>query len=141
MSDCVFCGIVEGSIPSTKVHEDDRTVAIMDINPATDGHLLVLPKRHARDIFALMEEDGVAVWRTVQRMAGVIDAALSPAGLTVIQANRPASWQTVFHFHVHLIPRYPDDPLVLPWRPTPGDRERIAEVAGRLQVVSSTPSG
>ena len=79
MSDCVFCGIVEGSIPSTKVHEDDRTVAIMDINPATDGHLLVLPKRHARDIFDLPEEDGVAVWQVVQRMARVIDATLAPA--------------------------------------------------------------
>jgi histidine triad (HIT) family protein len=135
--DCVFCGIVEGSIPSTKVHEDDRTMAFMDINPATDGHLLVIPKHHSRDIFDLPEEDGVAVWRTVLRMASVIRKTLEPAGLTLFQANGKAGWQDVFHFHVHLVPRSPGDALARPWTSAPGDPERIAGVAERLKAAAA----
>ena len=134
-SDCIFCAIVAGDIPSQTVHDDDRTLAFMDINPATEGHLLVISKAHATDIWDLTEEDGVAVWRTTQRMAGVIREALQPAGLTLFQANAKAGWQDVFHFHVHLVPRYPDDGLARPWKAVPSPPESITAVADRIRAV------
>lgn len=136
MSDgCIFCAIVAGDIPSQAVHEDDRTLAFMDINPATEGHLLVIPKAHATDIWDLTPEDGIAVWRTVQRMAGVVREALQPPGLTLFQANARAGWQDVFHFHMHLVPRYADDGLARPWKAVPATPESISVVADRLRAV------
>jgi histidine triad (HIT) family protein len=132
---CVFCAIVAGEAPAQFVHQDEATVAFMDINPATDGHLLVVPRRHAEDIWDLAEDDGIAVWRTVQWMARGIRDSLRPDGLNLIQANGPVAFQTVFHFHVHVVPRYAGDAIRLPWIPRPGDRARIGEVAGRIRAV------
>jgi histidine triad (HIT) family protein len=87
------------------------------------------------DIWDLAEHDGIAVWRTVQRMARAIQESLQPDGLNLIQANGPVAFQTVFHFHVHVVPRYAGDAIRLPWIPRPGDRARIDEVAGRIRAV------
>ena len=131
---CVFCAIVAGEAPAQTVHRDEGTVAFMDINPATDGHVLVVPTGHASDLWELPEEDGVAVWRTVHRVARAIRETLRPDGLNLIQANGRVAFQTVFHFHVHVVPRYEGDAIRLPWIPRPGDPGRIEEVAGRIRA-------
>ena len=131
--DCLFCRIARGELPSETVFEDERTFAFMDINPATDGHTLVIPKAHAEDIWGLSDDDGVAMWRTVRRVADAIREALNPAGMNLVQANREAGWQEVFHFHMHVVPRYAGDGLTKPWEPRPGDPETISDIAERLR--------
>ena len=124
--DCLFCKIVAGEVPSTRVREDERTIAFMDINPATRGHALVVPRRHSRDLMEISEEDLAATSKAARRLAQRMDAVLEPDGFNVLNSCRPAAWQTVFHFHMHVVPRYVDDPLELPWVPSPGDMDEIA---------------
>ena len=135
MSGCVFCAIVAGEAPSHGVYEDERTVAFMDINPATDGHLLVIPKRHAPDLWSIPDEDGLAVFRSVQRVSRALREGLEPDGLNVLQSNGAAALQTVFHYHVHLIPRYHGDGIHVPLMRAPGDRSRLAEFAERVRAA------
>jgi histidine triad (HIT) family protein len=130
--DCLFCKIVGGEIPSTRVDEDDRTVAFMDINPATRGHLLVVPREHAVDLLEVPAADLDACGRMAQRLARRAMDRLGADGVNLLNSCRPAAWQTVFHFHVHVIPRYADDPLRLPWVPGPGDPGEIAVAAAQL---------
>jgi histidine triad (HIT) family protein len=117
MADCLFCRIVAGELPSARILEDDRVIAIMDIFPATRGHALVIPRAHAADIRAVDAVDLAAVAATAQRLAGRAYERLGADGVTVMQSNGAAAWQTVFHYHVHVIPRYKGDPLELPWTP------------------------
>ena len=135
MSDpsCVFCKILAGEIPSTTVAESDRAVAFMDVNPATFGHLLVAPRTHAQDLLTADAEDVSAVALLAQRMAMLVTQRLDAKGVSLLQSNGTAAWQTVFHLHMHVIPRYQDDPLVLPWTPTPGDPQQIAAAADLLR--------
>ncbi len=133
-SDCLFCKIVAGEIPAVKVHEDEMTMAFMDLNPGTRGHLLVVPREHVADIHAITETDLGAVARTAQRMAGRIVERLGADGVNVIQNSGAAAWQSVLHYHVHVVPRYQDDPLRLPWTPAPGDPDEIAAVAKELSA-------
>jgi histidine triad (HIT) family protein len=130
--DCIFCKIVAGEIPSTRVHEDDRTVAFMDVNPGARGHLLVVPIAHAADIHDIGDDDLAAVARSVRTMAGRLRDGLGADGVNVIQNNGRAAWQTVFHYHVHVLPRYADDPIRLPWTPAPGDPDEIQAAAAEL---------
>ena len=130
--DCLFCKIVAGDIPATKVHEDDRTVAFMDINPGSRGHLLVIPRTHAPDIHAIDEADLAAVAATAKLLAGKAVDKLGAEGVNVIQNNGSAAWQTVFHYHVHVVPRYSDDGIRLPWIPQPGDEDEIKAAAAEL---------
>jgi len=134
-SSCIFCAIVAGQAPAHVVHEDEHTLAIMDINPATRGHVLVLPKRHARDIFEISEEDAQHVMHTVLLVARAVDKALQPDGVNLIQANRRAAFQSVFHFHMHVIPRWWDDGLVPIWRHQPEDAAVLRELAQRIRGV------
>src|SRR5437763_773573 len=129
---CLFCKIVACEIPGTKVAEDERTVAFMDINPATRGHLLVVPRAHAADLLEIDPEDLAAVARTAQRLARRVHERLQADGVNLLNSCGSAAWQTVHHFHVHVIPRYQGDPLRLPWQPAPGDRDEIAATAGIL---------
>ena len=129
--DCLFCKIVAGEIPSTRVDEDDRTVAFMDINPATRGHALVIPREHYRDLQDVPADELAATVVAAQRLAGRVRDRLDADGINLLNSCGAAAWQTVFHFHVHVIPRYDDDPLRLPWRPHPGDADEIA-AAGEL---------
>lgn len=132
-NDCVFCAILEGTAPAEPLIETDRSFAFMNANPATLGHALVIPKRHANDIWELTPEDGVAVWTLTHRIARAARDAFSPDGLNLFQANRRAGWQSVFHFHIHVVPRWADDPLVPNWQEPQGRREEIPSAAERLR--------
>jgi histidine triad (HIT) family protein len=133
--DCLFCRIVAGEIPATIVREDERTVAFMDINPATRGHCLVVPRAHAEDLIAIGADDLAACAAAAKDLAGRALDNLGAEGVNLINSCRPAAWQTVFHFHIHVIPRYKNDGMVLPWRPTPGDADLIAKAAEQLRAV------
>jgi histidine triad (HIT) family protein len=130
--DCIFCKIVAGELAARIVHEDERTLAFMDINPATRGHLLVVPRKHSRDLLEIEPEDLAAAASTAQRMARRVSERLQAAGVNVLNSCGEAAWQTVFHFHLHVIPRYRDDPLKLPWTPAPGDPQAIEAAARAL---------
>jgi histidine triad (HIT) family protein len=129
--DCLFCKIVAGELPSTRVHEDDRVIAIMDVFPATRGHVLVIPRAHAADVHEVSEEDLAAAAAIAKRLAGRAMGGLGADGVTIMQSNGAAAWQTVFHYHVHVIPRYQNDPLVLPWRPgeAPADPGELTDIS------------
>jgi histidine triad (HIT) family protein len=129
MENCIFCRIVAGQLPSTRIHEDDRAIVIMDINPATRGHALVIPRTHARDIHDISSVDLAHCAAVARDIADRATANLGADGITVMQANAAAAWQSVFHYHVHVIPRYANDPLVLPWKPAPADPAAIAEIS------------
>ena len=131
--DCLFCGIVDGSIPSQTIDSDERTVAFMDINPATPGHALVVPRTHSADLLEIAPEDLSATMLASQRLAGRMKEVLGAGGINLINACGAVAWQTVFHFHIHVVPRYEDDPLKLPWIPEPGDSDEIAATAARLR--------
>jgi histidine triad (HIT) family protein len=130
---CLFCKIVADHLPATKVMEDERTIAFMDINPATRGHALVIPRSHARDVQDIDAEDLAACARTAQRVATAARERLGAEGINLMQSSGQAAWQTVFHFHIHVIPRYADDPLRLPWTPGPGDADDIAAAGAELR--------
>jgi histidine triad (HIT) family protein len=127
--DCLFCQIVAGEVPSIRVHEDERAIAIMDIFPATRGHVLVIPREHADDIHAASDEDVAHCASVAKRLAGRAMAALGADGVTIMQSNGGAAWQTIFHYHVHVIPRYHADPLKLPWTPAPADQEQLRRIS------------
>ncbi len=131
--DCLFCGIVAGRVPGEIVDSDEHTVAFMDINPATPGHALVVPRAHAVDLTDVPDADLERTILAARRLARRMDEVLEPDGFNILNSCRAAAWQSVFHFHVHVIPRYADDPLELPWVPGPGEGSEIAEVAGRLR--------
>ena len=132
--DCLFCKIVAGELPATVVDQDDRTVSFMDINPATRGHALVIPREHAADLIEISEEDLAACMAASQRLAKRARERLGADGVNLLNSCGPAAWQTVFHFHVHVVPRYQDDPLELPWTPKPGDEEEIKAAAAELSA-------
>jgi histidine triad (HIT) family protein len=132
-SDCLFCGIVAGEVPAQIVDSDDHTVAFMDINPATRGHALVVPRTHSTDLMEIADEDLERTMLAARRLARMIDAALGPDGFNILNSCRPAAWQTVFHYHLHVIPRYDDDPLKLPWIPRGADADEIAATANRIR--------
>jgi histidine triad (HIT) family protein len=134
MADCLFCGIVEGSVPSQTIDSDERTVAFMDINPATPGHALVVPRAHSADLLEIEPDDLSASILAAQRLAKRMEEKLDADGINVLNACGAAAWQTVFHFHLHVIPRYEDDPLKLPWVPGPGDEDEIKAMAEKLRA-------
>jgi histidine triad (HIT) family protein len=131
--DCLFCKIVAGELPGEVVDSDERTVAFMDINPATPGHALVVPRAHAADLMEISDEDLEACTVAARRLAARMRETLDPAGFNVLNSCGAAAWQTVFHFHMHVVPRYDDDPLKLPWVPGPGEPGEIADVAARIR--------
>jgi histidine triad (HIT) family protein len=133
VSDCLFCGIVGGSVSGQIVDSDERTVAFMDIAPATPGHALVVPRNHSADLLEIEREDLDATVAAAQRLARRAVDALDADGINLINACGAVASQTVFHFHIHVVPRYEDDPIELPWVPTPGDPDEIAAVAAKLR--------
>jgi histidine triad (HIT) family protein len=126
---CVFCSIVAGEAPAERVLEDDLTVAFMDVSPATDGHVLIVPRRHQADVFALEPPETDAVWRSTVRVAHAVRDALRPDGMNIHQSNGRIANQHVFHFHLHVIPRYATGGT--------GSRSRIAEIAERIRGAVS----
>jgi histidine triad (HIT) family protein len=130
--DCIFCTIVAGELPSTIVDEDERTISFMDISPATRGHALVIPREHSADLLSVGREDLTAVALAAQRLAGRMKEQLGADGVNLLNSCGAVAFQTVFHFHVHVIPRYEGDSLRLPWVPAAGDSEEIAAAAQEL---------
>jgi histidine triad (HIT) family protein len=128
---CIFCAIVAGRSPAHRVYEDERTLAFMDIFPVTDGHTLVIPKPHFENVYECDEDALAAVARSSHRVAAAIRDLLAPEGLMVFQLNGAAAGQTIFHYHMHLMPRSAHEPLELHTR-VPGRPERLAELAAKL---------
>ena len=131
--DCIFCEVLRGEIPAQIVDEDENTVALLDINPWTRGHALVIPRRHARDLLEISDGDLANVASAAKRLAARMRERLGCDGINLLNSTGQAAWQTIFHFHVHVIPRYAGDPLRLPWVPGEGDREEIAGAAKELR--------
>ena len=133
MDDCVFCKIIDGQLPSMKIDEDDSTLTFMDIHPLSSGHCLVVPKHHAATIFEADVHDLEAAMVAAKRVAHAIQEALRPDGLNVLQANGAAAFQSVPHFHLHLIPRWTDDGKGFDWKVVPGNREVIMKMGERIR--------
>lgn len=131
---CIFCKIVRGEVPATKVYEDERTLCFMDVNPATQGHCLVILKEHRENLFELSESECLDVMATTKRIVEAVRETLEPDGLNLLQANGLQAFQTVFHFHMHIIPRYTDDGIKLPWVPRQGDPEVIRKNGARIRA-------
>ena len=132
---CVFCMIRDGKIPSIKVHEDDRTLAFMDINPINPGHLLVVPKAHAATLLDIGAEDLNATYGVAKKLAAAVQKALNPGGMVVAQFNGAAAFQSVPHFHVHVIPRWEGDGKGFTWELIKGDPAQIAENAAKIRAA------
>jgi histidine triad (HIT) family protein len=130
---CIFCKVIAGEIPGEIVDSDERTVTIMDINPATRGHVVVIPREHSENLLTVSEEDLQATMTAVRRIIGRMQETLRPDGFNVLNNLGRAAWQSIFHFHVHVIPRYRDDPLQLPWLPEPADPDQLQAVAVELR--------
>jgi histidine triad (HIT) family protein len=134
MADCVFCRIVAKQIPASVVHEDEHTLAFMDLGQVNPGHVLVAAKAHAENVYSLDDAQAAAVFRSVARVARAIRAAFAPDGLSVYQANGKAAGQTVFHLHVHLVPRHEGDGMNLIWPAKNPPREKLEEYAAKVRV-------
>jgi histidine triad (HIT) family protein len=131
--DCIFCKIVAGELPSETVQEDHHTVAFMDINPWTRGHALVIPRKHSPNIYEVGDEDLRHTAIAAKQLAVRVKERLRCDGVNVLNASEPAAWQSVFHFHMHVIPRYDDDPLELPVRPRQAEPDELAAVAAEIR--------
>ena len=133
--DCIFCAIVAGTAPARVVQEDDRTLAFLDIAPITRGHTLVIPRRHCRDLIDVRTEDMVSVALMARDVSRRAMAALGADGINLLQASGEAALQTVFHFHVHVLPRYRNDRVHMPEnfvRRDMGDPAELDAVAKQL---------
>jgi len=132
-TDCVFCRIIEGEMPSMRVYEDDRTLAIMDINPVNSGHCLVISKTHAPTLWDADPVDLQAAIAAAQKVAVALKTVVKPDGLNMLQANGAAAFQSVPHYHLHLIPRWNNDGKGFDWSLVPGDRGQIQAIGERLR--------
>jgi histidine triad (HIT) family protein len=130
---CIFCKVLAGEIPSQEIDADPRTMTVLDINPATPGHAVVITRTHAESVFALDDEDLLAAMQAVRRVGERMKETLKPQGFNVLHNVGRVAWQSIFHFHVHVIPRYEEDPLRLPWLPEPADPSELARVAERIR--------
>ena len=131
---CIFCKVVAGELPSEQIDSDERTVTVMDINPATRGHAVVITRTHAENLSELADEDALAAMQSARRVVDRMRATLAPAGFNILHNIGRAAWQSIFHFHVHVVPRYEDDPLELPWVPEPADPSELARVADQIRT-------
>lgn len=133
-SNCIFCKITSGEIPSHTIYEDESFKVIFDISPATKGHAIIIPKNHAKDIFELSEEDASKIFVVAKKVASALNEVLQCDGFNILQNNGKIAGQTVFHLHVHLIPRYKDDNLVLSWKQGDPAKE-LDEIAEKVKAI------
>jgi len=131
--DCVFCQILAGNMPGEVVYEDEHAVAFMDIFPWTRGHAVVVPRRHAKNLYEIGDDDLAHTLSAAKRLAEQMRDRLGCDGVNLLNSCEPAAWQTIFHFHVHVIPRYENDPLELPTRPQRAEPEELAKVAAEIR--------
>jgi len=132
-TDCVFCKIRDGEMPAMRVYEDERTLAIMDINPVNSGHCLVISKAHAATLWDADPVDLQAAITAAQKVAVALKTVVKPDGLNMLQANGAAAFQSVPHYHLHLIPRWNNDGKGFDWSLVPGDRGQIQAIGERLR--------
>jgi len=137
MTDCIFCKIVAGELPAEIVQNDEHTVAFMDLNPWTRGHALVVPRNHSKNLYEVPDEDLARASEAAKRLALSMRERLGCAGVNLLNCCEPAAWQTVFHTHIHVIPRYDGDPLELPAHPCQAESHELAAVAAELRSSSS----
>jgi len=130
--DCIFCKIIRGEIPSFKVYEDDDILAFLDVNPINKGHTLVIPKHHSRDILETPPQWIAKTFAGAGRVARAVQKTISPDGINILQANGPGAKQSVFHLHVHVIPRAMDDGLTMNWELVPGDMDELGKLAEKI---------
>lgn len=135
MDNCIFCKIIKGEIPSFKVYEDEKVYAFLDINPISEGHTLIIPKKHAQDLWDIDGESLTAVHLASKKIMGAIKKALKPTGVVAMQLNGKSVGQAVFHYHLHLVPRYEGTPPlpVARWEITPGNMEKIKETTEKIK--------
>lgn len=131
--DCIFCKLVAGQIPSTRVYEDEHTLAFMDLGHVNPGHVLVAVKKHASNVFELDTSQAEAIGRAVVKISKALKKAFEPEGLSVYQANGKAAGQTVFHYHVHVLPRHAGDGMELTWPVKNPPREKLEEYAAKIR--------
>ncbi len=131
--DCIFCSILAGDMPGEVVQEDEHTVAFMDIQPWTRGHAVVIPRRHVKNLYEIEDKELARVNAAGRRLAVKMRDNLGADGINLLNSTEPAAWQTIFHFHLHVIPRYEDDPLQLPTQPGKVEPEEMARVAAEIR--------
>ena len=131
--DCLFCKIIAGEIPCFNLYEDDDSLAFMDINPANEGHALIIPKEHSPDVHGISERAISSPVLKAKKIAFAIDKTLGPDGMNLLQCNGPAAAQSVMHFHMHVLPRRDGDKLRLNWGLVPGDMDAIGKLAERIR--------
>jgi histidine triad (HIT) family protein len=132
--DCIFCAIVAGDAPSQRVDEDEHTVSFMDISPWTRGHALVVPRRHSRNLWDIDDEDLKRVVVAGRRLALRMRETLDCDGVNLLNSTEKVAWQTVYHFHLHVIPRYEGDDLEMPPKPRDTDADDVARIAEALRA-------
>ena len=130
--DCIFCKLANGLIPTNSLYEDDIVNVIFDASPASEGHVLILPKEHFDNIYSLDDKTAAHVFQVAVKVANAINDSLHPVGLNVVQNNGEAAGQTVFHFHMHIIPRYENDTVNIGWKPGSITDERIKEIKNKI---------
>ncbi|MGE5259001.1 MAG: HIT family protein [Hyphomicrobiales bacterium] len=133
MTDCVFCKIVSGQIPSSKVYEDSQILAFMDAGQVNPGHVIVAVKPHVKNIYGLNADLAAAVFRAASQVAKAVKTSMQPAGMTLLQANEKAGWQTVEHFHIHVLPRYLEDGVTFTWPVKNPPRAELDRLADRVK--------
>jgi len=134
MAECVFCKIVKGDLPCFKVYEDERVLAFEDINPISEGHTLIIPKRHAENLWEISGEDLAAIHLVSQKVARALRRVLNPSGIAVLQLNGQGAKQVVLHYHLHLVPRVAGNPAlpITNWDLRPGNKEALRKTAGKI---------
>ncbi len=131
-SSCPFCRIVHGEEPRHIVYEDSNSVAFLDIHPSAVGHTLVVPRDHARNLFDINLESAAALMVSATSVARLLKKSLHADGLTMLQTNEEAGWQSVFHIHLHLVPRWDGDNLSEPWRKQTVDSQTLDDIRRRI---------
>jgi histidine triad (HIT) family protein len=134
---CIFCGIIAGTVPAHVVWADASVVAFLDRSPASPGHVLVVPRIHVRTLLDASPADAGAVMAAASEVARLLDKRLSPAGFTLFQANEAAGWQDVFHLHLHVVPRWSDDGLMRPWSATVANPLELAQMAEQIRFSAA----
>ena len=129
---CIFCKLANGVIPTNSIYEDENFNVILDMSPATKGHALILPKEHYKNLYELPEDTAADVMKLAKKMAAKMTEKLNADGFNLVQNNNEVAGQTVFHFHMHLIPRYENDAQKIGWTPTSPTSEELSEVKNTL---------
>ena len=137
MDECIFCKIASGEVAAAVVYEDKHTIAFMDIGQVNPGHVIVAVKPHIQDIYTLTDELAASFFQTAARVARAVKKTMQPEGVTLLQANEAVGFQTVFHLHLHVLPRHTDDGVTLTWPAKNPAREELDRLAQQVRAAIS----